>query len=209
MKESRPQSTPFQILRKTYVRRLERALFVSLVVAVVGLFAARYIVISKQQPVAPVFEIIVEDIPRTQQGVRRPPPPKPAIPVPSEDEAIPDDATIEPTTLDLQMALSTGPGNASPGDAIVAQARPIAFVFPQFPDEERNKGIRGTVRVSIQIDEHGQVVDAVIIDNTTKSELCGRTAIKAARATKFVPAHNRMGPTISWLVLPYTFKDSN
>lgn len=209
MKESRPQSTPFQLLRKTYPRRFEWAIFVALAVVLVAFFAARYVVISQQQTVAPEFEIIVEDIPRTRQGVRRPPPPKPAIPVPSEDETIPDDATIEPTTLDLQVALSAGPGNASPGDAIVAQARPIAFVFPQFPDEERNKGIRGTVRVSIQIDELGQVVDAVIIDNTTKSELCGRTALKAARATKFVPANDRRGPTISWLVLPYTFRDSN
>ena len=45
-------------------------------------------------------EIIIENIPQTQQIEKPPPPARPSVPVESEDEDIADDLTIEETDLD-------------------------------------------------------------------------------------------------------------
>jgi len=158
--------------------------------------------VSIVTPIAERVVIQVNEIPMTRQGVRRPPPPKPALPIPSEEDIIPDDATIEPTTLDLTVASTEEPGEVGGG---ISQPRPLAFVFPQYPEEERKKGVRGVVKVSLEINEEGRVASAMVIENTTGSALCADAALRAALATRFRPARDANGPVTSWLILPYRF----
>ncbi len=45
--------------------------------------------------------IQIEDLPETQQ-ITRPPPPRPALPIETESDDVPDDVTIETTDLELE-----------------------------------------------------------------------------------------------------------
>ena len=54
-------------------------------------------------------EIIIENIPQTQQIEKPPPPARPSVPVESEDEDIADDLTIDETDLDSFEAWDAPP----------------------------------------------------------------------------------------------------
>lgn len=197
-------------LRRDYPRNRDISLIVALVLCTV---AAR--LAAELDAFAPAFDdsvipaVMVEHVPVTLQGKRKPPPPRPAVPVPSDNDEIPAEETIEPIDLDY-YADNGADGGAGIGDVGIGgptqvPPRPIAWVIPEYPKKVRKKGIKGEVKVSIEIDVTGRVIDAVVIENTTGSELCAQSAIKAALASRFIPARENGKPKKDWLIMPYRF----
>lgn len=191
-----------------YSRRFERSLIAALALVIMLFYFSHDFIMRFETPEVKTVILEVQNIPQTRQGAQRPPPPKPSLPVVMEDDIIPEDETIEPTTLEFSPLPSSGEtgglvGGLEGGE--VSQPKPVAFVFPQYPEEERKRGVRGEVRVSLEVNERGKVVSATVIENTTGSELCAQAAVKAALATRFLSAKGARGPVASWVILPYRF----
>jgi len=160
----------------------------------------------KGLPVVQPKEVILllEDIPVTRQGVPRPKPVRPAIPIPSEEESLPEDETIEPTDLDQYFNLPPLPEGVG-GSAAIIPPRPIAEVFPEFPERELKKGVRGVVELALKVDERGVVVDVYVIRNTTGSKTCEQAAVQAAYKTRFIPARRGSEHIVVWINKIYKF----
>ncbi len=195
--------------RLNYQKRIELSFVVSLLLVTIGLRLAANVQVRPKEVQGEVPVITVEEIPPTQQGKKRPLPPKPAIPIPSEEEWVPEDETIE--EIDLKYyADSADQGGAGMQDAgvgapTIIPPRPIAWVIPEYPEEDRKRGIRGEVKLGLQIDSTGKVIEAIVIENETGSERCAQAAIKAALASRFIPAMKGGKPTSYWLIQPYRF----
>ncbi len=191
--------------RAGYRQRMERATAVALLVVILlFLLVPRYKV--RQRPLPVVSHTIeVQEVPVTRQPSGASPPPRPAVPVPVEDPALPADETIELTDLSFAapLVLASGPpGQSTPP---VTPPRPVAEVFPEYPKSARSKGLQGVVKLSLLVAADGTVAEAVVIQNTTGSEACAQAALKAARATRFIPARQRGVPIASWTVREYGF----
>ncbi|MEE4311320.1 MAG: energy transducer TonB [candidate division KSB1 bacterium] len=145
------------------------------------------------------INIQVENIPATRQSRYVPPPPRPAVPIPTDDELIPADETIEET--DLRITPMTSPNSQSGyGVAKITSPRLIDEVFPEYPEQDYKKGITGVVKLHVQVDAKGRVGDVVVLGNTTGSDRCARAAVQAARKTRYIPARKGTEPVASWTV---------
>ncbi len=149
--------------------------------------------------------LTVEDIPITRHGTLRKPPPRPVVPIPSEDDLIPDDVTIEDTELTFEsFAQSSGSGTAV-GQINIFQPRPIFEVIPEYSEDLQKKGIEGLIKLHLHIDQTGQVIDVIILDNTTGSSACAKAAKEAALKGRYIPAKKDGKPTDLWIARTYTF----
>ncbi len=202
----------FELPKVNYRRRFELGLIFALSYTLTAFFFMRDwrmpVNVREHEPII----LTVENIPpQTRQlGARRPPPPRPAIPIPTENEMILEDETIEPTTLDLSIGeIASGGETEGIGGGQTIPPRPLAFVVPEFSEEDRKKNIHGEVKISLEIDVTGKVVKALVIENTTGSERCAQSALRAALASRFTPARNAQGPVKYWLIQPYRFDLKN
>ncbi|MCA9741614.1 MAG: TonB family protein [Deferribacteres bacterium] len=201
-------------LRNNYPKYRDIATIITLILAIIAIrLAAEIDAIAPFKASVEIPMVAVEDIPITQQGKKKPPPPKPAVPIPSDSETIPEEETIEPIEFDFFAQNGDdgggGLGNEGVGAVVRVPPRPISWVIPELPQKEKKKGIKGEVKVSIQIDASGNVIDAVVVENTTGSELCAQSAIKAALASRFIPAKVNGKAQKDWLVMPYRFNLAN
>ena len=112
-------------------------------------------------------EILIENIPQTQQIERPPPPARPSVPVESEDEDIADDLTIEETDLDNFEAWDAPPPPPEgPRVKFIPYddpPQPLSQIAPLYPEIAQEAGIEGTVVVQVFIDLKGRVQDTVIL----------------------------------------------
>ncbi|MCA9734187.1 MAG: energy transducer TonB [Deferribacteres bacterium] len=194
----------FEEARKNYPQYLERAYIYALLLVIVLIHISSHIAITPGSHEPPQIAMTVENIPQTHQGKKRTPPPRPPIPIPSDDEDVDDDETIEP--IDLKY-FSEGTEDGGGGDDRfgigadnVIAPRPLAWVVPEYPDVDRSKGIRGLVKMSLEIDEKGNVLSVTVLDNQTGSKECEKAAINAAKASRFIPAKQDGKPVKFWFI---------
>lgn len=147
----------------------------------------------------------VEDIPVTHQGARRQPPPKPAVPIPTDDELFPEDVTIEETELDLNLYSEQDGFDFLSGIPVVYQPRPIFEVIPEYPQELQKKGVEGTIKLHLHINANGYVDDVVVLENTTGSSNCANAAKAAALKGRYIPARQKGKSTDIWIIRTYSF----
>jgi TonB family protein len=147
----------------------------------------------------------LEDIPITRQGTLRKPPPRPVIPIPSEDDLIPDNVTIEDTELTFESFAQSSGSGAALGEINIFQPRPIFEVIPEYSEDLQKKGIEGIIKLHLHIDQTGQVIDVIILENTTGSSVCARAAKEAALKGRYIPAKKDGKPTDLWIARAYTF----
>lgn len=206
----------FEDFKLGYPRRIERALLAVIALTLLAGYASQFwrLPLAQERLEVKIPVITVENVPATKQGSRLPPPPKPAVVLPSTEELVPKTEVPEPVqqqTGEASDSAATGAGAGEigaleeVGGGLLSPARPLASVFPQFPEAERKKGVRGEVKLSVEISERGKVLSVTILENTTSSELCAEAAKKAAQATRFLPARGRIGPMRSWFTLSYNF----
>jgi len=196
-------------LRENYVRNRDLSWIISLLTVIILIRVAAVVDVRTVEPEVEIPQITVEEIPVTHQGRKRPLPPRPAVPIPSEDEDIPEEETIEPFEFQFHSKKGEDGGGGSQdvgvGAPTIIPPRPIAWVIPEYPEEEKKRGVKGEIKLSIQIDSTGKVIEAIVLENGTGSEKCAQAAIRAALASRFIPARKGGKPTSYWLIQPYRF----
>ncbi|MCR4440072.1 MAG: TonB family protein [bacterium] len=199
-------STAHEVFKAGYRVRLERAAVIALLLLIFFFqLSPRFEVGRRPVALLPV-QVQVEEVPVTRQVGALAPPPRPAVPVPVDDPALPLDETIDLTEISFQAASSSLLGGAPESSASsVTPPRPIAEVFPEYPKAARQKGAQGVVKVSLLVKPDGSVAEAVVVLNTTGSEECALAALRAARATRFVPGEERGVPVATWTTREYGF----
>ncbi len=203
-------SKEFEKDKLTYQKTIEKSLIISLafLIILVHLFPKNVVLEPKDLPPLPfVFE--VEDIPATQQMVRRgsQPPQRPVIPVASEDPDIPMDATIDETLLDWNAGDNLyGNSGFTAGKADTIPPRPIVQVLPDYPKELQKQNVRGTVKVMLYVNESGSVQEAVVTENTTNNEICADAALEAAKKSSYIPASIGEEKVGAWVASVYSFQ---
>lgn len=192
-------------LKKLYPLTFEKSMIVSLllVIAFFHICPAPKHKTREQKPLITGF--IVEDVPITRQGVRRPPPVRPAMPIPVDDPPMAEDETIEPTTLNLDLSAYFGEGGFGANLTPILPPRPQVQVIPEYPAKEKKRGVSGTVVLSVEVNEVGTVTAVVVMENTTDSELCAKAAVKAARKCRYLPARRGKTPVTAWTTCSYSF----
>ena len=154
-------------------------------------------------------EILIENIPQTQQIERPPPPARPSEPVESEDEDIADDLTIEETDLDnFEAGDAPPPPPEGPRVKFIPYddpPQPLSDIRPVYPEIAQEAGIEGTVVVQVFIDKRGRVKDTLILKGIPNTGL-DEAAISAIRKTRFRPAKQRERPVGVWISIPVNFR---
>ena len=156
-----------------------------------------------------LHEILIENIPQTQQIERPPPPARPSVPVESEDEDIADDLTIEETDLDNFEAWDAPPpppeGRRVKFIPYDDPPQPLSRIRPVYPEIAQEAGIEGTVVVQVFVDKKGRVKATVILKGIPNTGL-DEAAISAIRKTRFRPAKQRARPVGVWISIPVNFR---
>ena len=155
------------------------------------------------------IEIESIDIPQTQQIDNTPPPARPSIPVPSDDEDIAEDLTLDELDFDDFSNLDAPPPPPSgpkvkfiPYDDPPVAITPIRPVYPEIAQEA---GIEGVVVVQAFIDKKGRVKDTLILKGVPNTGL-DEAAMEAIRNTRFRPAKQRERSVGVWISIPVNFR---
>ena len=158
-----------------------------------------------------VDQIVIEniDIPQTQQIDNTPPPARPSIPVPSDDEDIADDLTLDELDFDDFSNLDAPPPPPS-GPKVVFipyddPPQPMTSIRPQYPEIAQEAGIEGVVVVQAFIDKKGRVKETLILKGVPNTGL-DEAAMEAIRKTRFKPAKQRERAVGVWISIPVNFK---
>ena len=158
-----------------------------------------------------IEQVIIEniDIPQTQQIDNTPPPARPSIPVPSDDEDIADDLTLDELDFDDFSNLDAPPPPPS-GPKVVFipyDDPPVAMspIRPRYPEIAQEAGIEGVVVVQAFIDEKGRVKETLILKGVPNTGL-DEAAMEAIRATRFRPAKQRERSVGVWISIPVNFR---
>jgi len=163
------------------------------------------------------IEIKVEEIPPTRQILHRPVPMRPAVPIPTESEEIPETETIESTELDLSQIPPPPPPESSIEEEVplfVPYDEPPVIIggmaalkkVLKYPDIARKAGLEGKVIISVLVDEKGNSVKARVMQSSAKGIGFETAAINAVMKMKWKPAYQRDKPVKVWISIPVTFR---
>lgn len=162
------------------------------------------------------LKLEIQEIPQTEQMERQQAPQRPSIPIESEDEDIPEDATIEMTDINLdELPPPPPPPEEDAGETPIFVAydeapQPIGG-FPAiqqnlvYPEIARKAGVEGRVYVNVLIDEKGNVIDTKILKSLGNNG-CDEAAVDAIRKVKWKPAKQRDKSVKVWVGIPVVFK---
>ena len=157
-----------------------------------------------------VEQIVIEniDIPQTQQIDNTPPPARPSIPVPTDDEDIADDLTLDDLDFDDFEAWDAPPQPTGPKVKFIPYddpPKPITSIRPSYPEIAQEAGIEGVVVVQAFIDKKGRVKETIILKGIPNTGL-DEAAMEAIRKTRFRPAKQRERAVGVWISIPVNFK---
>lgn len=163
-------------------------------------------------------KIIIEqvDIPQTQQFDNIVNPVRPSIPVPSEDEEIADDLTLDELNFDEFMAWDDAtppPSDFGPNVKFIPYDEPPVpiggisairknIIYPKIAMEA---GVEGVVIIQVFIDKKGRVKETIVMKGIPGSGL-NEAAMSAIRNTRFKPAKQRDRAIGVWMSIPVNFK---
>lgn len=148
------------------------------------------------------------EIPQTEQLQRPPPPARPAIPIESEDEDIPDDLTIEETEVDFSETVEELPPPEEeepivPFFALSEKPEVVKQARPDYPELARKAGIEGRVTVKVLIGTKGDVEKVEVVKG---HPMLNDSAVEAAKQWKFKPGKQRDRVVKVWMNIPIDFK---
>jgi TonB family protein len=156
--------------------------------------------------------LYVDLIPNTVQGGLPRMPTVPQVPIPSEDDYVPADETIDSTRLNLAEGIVSLDGWAGSGDQSGGGGgwggipRPLHEVIPEYPREEQAKGIEGVVELALLVNSRGRVDSVVVKRNTSRNATLERAAIEAAIKSTYMPAKQKGRNISMWIQRPYHFQ---
>ena len=155
-------------------------------------------------------QIVIEniDIPQNQQIDNTPPPARPSIPVPTDDEDIADDVTLDDLDFDDFEAWDAPPAPSGPKVKFIPYddpPKPISAIRPVYPEIAQEAGIEGVVVVQAFIDQKGRVKETIILKGIPNTGL-DEAAMEAIRKTRFRPAKQRERAVGVWISIPVNFR---
>ncbi len=164
------------------------------------------------------IKIQVEEIPQTEQIKKAPPPPRPAVPIPTESEDVPEDLTIEATDLDLSDLPMPPPPPEDDGvwdsyafipyDEAPTPVGGFGAIQKhlKYPQIARKAGIEARVVVGVLIDEKGRSVKTQILQSSGYTVGFEAAAEAAVSGVRWRPAKQRDEPVKVWVSIPINFK---
>ena len=161
--------------------------------------------------------IQIEDLPETRQITRPPPPPRPAIPIETESEDVPDDVTIETTDLELEdVPVDLPPPPMAASEAILVEEEEILDVWkveqkptlirkvnPVYPEFALRAGLEGSVMLKVLLGRDGKPERIQVLKG---EEIFRKSAEDAVRQFLFEPARQSDRPVKVRLVIPIHFR---
>lgn len=208
--------SPEANLKLKHTRVFEASLVVTLVLLITSFQLARQHFFALT-PISKVhINIEVADIPVTEQ-IRRPPPPvRPSIPIPTEEESIPEDVTIASTEIDLSEIPPPPPppeeDNELPIFVAYDEAPQIIGGVAElqrhlkYPQLAVKAGIEGTVVVKVTVGVDGRTEEVEIIDAKPANIGFEESAIAALKQVRWEPAKQRDKKIRVWLTIPVQFE---
>ena len=196
--------------KASYQTRLEKGLIISLSMLILVFLVSRRIPEKPKKvwTLSTLTTVALDVTPRTTYGGMPRPPTLPQVPIPTEDEYLPEDETIEFTQLDVFEDIPLYDGFGGGGGTYLgpARPRPIKEVIPEYPDSERKQGIEGVVVLEILVNQIGRVDSVRVVSNTTRSRRLERSAIEAAYKSRYMPATRDGKKVPIWVQRPYRFE---
>ena len=150
----------------------------------------------------------IDMVPATRHGGMPRPPDLPQVPIPVEDEYLPEDETIDLFEFDPNEGISLFDGIGTMPEAGGAGGlglRPIREVIPEYPNDLRKKGIEGVVMLSLYVNPTGGVDSVEVLQNTSRNKRLERYAIHAAYSSRYVPAKRDGKKIACWIQRRYEF----
>lgn len=197
-------------LRGHYRDVFEKSLALSLGIFLLVFLTWQSIDIRAYQSMRQQEIIQVQDIPKTRQVKQPPPPARPAVPIETESEDLPEDVEIETTELEavIDIAPPPPPEEAPPPDEFWwAEEMPqlTHFSVPKYPPIAEKAGLECVVFVHILVDEKGNAAKVKI------AKPCGNvgfneSAEEAAWKCKFTPGKQNDKPIRVWVSIPFRFE---
>ena len=174
----------------------------------------------------PPVIIMLQNIAETRQVIRTPAPKKTFIPnaqpIPSDKVTAPETATIPDTKLDMSAVPQAPSALLVPGkeDGVIKEdiiqekiiinefvpPKRIQTIVPEYPEMASRAGIEGTVYLKLLVNSRGEV-DSVEVQRGPK--IFYKSAIEAAKATRFTPAIKNDKAVAWWVFLPFRFVIEN
>ena len=162
------------------------------------------------------IKIHVEDIPQTEQIKRPPPPPRPSVPIESEDENLLDDVTIEDTEFfDFDDVPPPPPGPSAEEEEIppflpledqpqIKGGLSSLNKYMRYPEIAKKAGVEGLVMVAALIGKDGKVEDIRVEKSIGAG--CDEEAVRVIRDhLEFSPAKQRGKAVKFWFRIPVRF----
>lgn len=206
-------------LKQQYLKKLEQSMVVSIAFLLI-LFQVTRLVKTQPAELAGTDVIIeVADIPPTEQPSNLPPPPgRPAVPVPTENELVPEDVTIQTTDLNLDLAELPPPPSANEGIdesyVFIPYDEPPVPIgglqsineYLKYPEIARRAGIEGVVILGVLVDENGNSLKTQVLKPSGTSLGFEQAAEEAAMKLKWKPAKQRDRAIKVWVSFPIRFQ---
>jgi len=210
------RKNPEANLKLKYKKVLEVGLIIALGLCILLFQAFKKFERSEMEEKTVDIKMEVEEIPQTEQVKMPPPPARPAVPIETESDEIPEDETIEITDLDLTELPPPPPPPPTDDESAMIfvpyddPPQPIGgFAAIQrnlkYPEIARKAGVEGRVMVHVQIDEGGKVVNTRILQSLGNNG-CDEAAVEAIKSVKWKPAKQRDRAVKVWVAIPVVFK---
>lgn len=210
------QKSPHTNLRLQHKRAYELALTATFVLLITAFQISRRF--SFSAPTLNKAEITIEvaDIPVTRQFRKPPPPVRPSLPIPTEEESVPEDVTIASTEIDLSD-LPPPPPFSEEDDEV-----PIFVVYDEppriiggiaelrkhlkYPSLAAKAKIEGIVFVKVTVGVDGSTEQMEIIRSKPANLGFEEAALEALHKIKWMPAKQRDKRIRVWVTIPVQFK---
>ena len=156
-------------------------------------------------------EIETFDIPQTEQIKLPEPPPRPSIPVASEDEFFDEDITIDDTDMENfdDWEAPQGDGNMK-FEYIAREVEPLAYPgfnvedFVEYPELAKEAGIEGRVIIAAFISKKGVPKNVYLVKGVFES--LDQIALSAVKQSRWIPAKQQGKRIGVWVNIPVSFK---
>ncbi len=206
--------SPKANLRLQHKKIYEVALVVTLVLMITTSQLARQFSLAPTSLSKVDVKIEVADIPVTEQFRKPSPPPRPTIPIPTEEESIPEDLTIASTEIDLTNIPPPPPPPEDEELIFVAYDKPPEIIggfaklqkYLKYPMLARKSGIEGIVFIKITIGVDGRTECVEIIKAKPANLGFEESAVEAIKKVRWEPAKQRDKKIRVWVTIPVEFK---
>jgi len=156
-------------------------------------------------------EIETFDIPQTEQIKLPEPPPRPSVPVASEDEFFDEDITIEDTDLEDFDDWEAPSSNSNKTFEFIdrdVDPKPYPGMeikdLVEYPELAKSASLEGKVTIAAFISKKGVPKDAYIMKGVFES--LDQAALKAVNKSRWIPAKNNGKKVAVWVTIPVVFQ---